>query len=242
MIPFPFPKRPRHVAVVKATRDVTPHMKSITLASEALVGLKPDGAGQGFKLFVPSGPGGQTVARSYTVRRMHPGRGEIDVDFVIHGSGPASTWAERADVGATVELTTPKLGFELDADADWLLLAGDEAALPALLNIHEALPQGLPVLSWIEVGDARDEQTLASAADLRHQWLHRGTRHAGTTTLLEDAVRHATLPPGKGQIWIRGESKAVMQMRARLKERRIDVSSVSTKAYWKLGEANFHDH
>lgn len=32
--------------------------------------------------------------RTFTVRRFEPASGELDIDFVLHGEGPASQWAD----------------------------------------------------------------------------------------------------------------------------------------------------
>ena len=49
--------------------------------------------------------------RTYSVRRHHPDRGELEIDFVLHGdgehSGPASRWAARAQVGDVLGLVGP---------------------------------------------------------------------------------------------------------------------------------------
>src|SRR5688500_8515929 len=83
--------------------------------------------------------------RSYTVRASRPELGELDVDFVLHGAtGPASSWAERVAAGDDVVLIGPNArfpgptgGYEWrpPAEAECLVVAGDETAVPAVSAI-----------------------------------------------------------------------------------------------------------
>src|SRR4029453_9524468 len=38
--------------------------------------------------------------RSYPARRQDPAAGEVEMDFVLHGDGPAAAWAGAAEAGA----------------------------------------------------------------------------------------------------------------------------------------------
>jgi NADPH-dependent ferric siderophore reductase len=69
--------------------------------------------------------------RNYTVRRHDPATGEIDVDVVLHEPrGPACRWAEAAPIGADVGFAGPRVDYAPHDGASWLLLCGDETALP----------------------------------------------------------------------------------------------------------------
>jgi NADPH-dependent ferric siderophore reductase len=143
--------------------------------------------------------------RTYTIRALRPERGEVDVDFVLHGAtGPASAWAERAAVGDEIVLVGPNArfpgptgGFEWHppADASCLLIAGDETAVPAVCAIVESLPAGRRARVLLEVPTPADALNTAAPAGVEITWLPRwaddGTPPAPRGALLTAAVREA---------------------------------------------------
>jgi NADPH-dependent ferric siderophore reductase len=86
--------------------------------------------------------------RNYSVQAYRAsgpsGGAELDVDFVLHGSGPtagpASRWAETAAVGESVVIIDEGIGFAPERGVDRVLLVGDETAAPALAGICASLP------------------------------------------------------------------------------------------------------
>src|SRR5262245_21635777 len=106
--------------------------------------------------------------RNYTVRRHRPHAGEIDVDVVLHEPpGPAPRWAAEGPIGARVGYAGPRVDYAPRDAVDWLLLCGDETALPAIAAILEDAPPA-PVLAIVEVADAREQLPLDGAV----QWVH----------------------------------------------------------------------
>ncbi|TCN58476.1 siderophore-interacting protein [Rhodococcus sp. SMB37] len=125
----------REVNVVR-TSDLTPGMRRVTLAGPQLdaftsdngldqPAFRTDGFDDEIRLVFPH-PGqsepllpvqiegsvrpadeGRVLSRAYTVRRWDPARGELDVDFVKHGTGVATTWAERAEPGDGIHFFGP---------------------------------------------------------------------------------------------------------------------------------------
>jgi NADPH-dependent ferric siderophore reductase len=78
-------------------------------------------------------PGRQPVTRTYTLRRADERRQHVDIDFVAHGDkGIAAPWAARAEPGDVLTLSCAGGAYRPDPGSDWLLLAGDESALPAI--------------------------------------------------------------------------------------------------------------
>ncbi|MEV5410111.1 siderophore-interacting protein [Thermopolyspora sp. NPDC052614] len=181
--------------------------------------------------------------RSYTLRAHDPLRRTIDIDFVLHDdAGPATRWAAAAKPGNVLGMFGPSAAYARPvsfavsfAEADWVLLAGDETALPAIGTLAEALPAGTRALAFIEVRDAAEEQHLGSAADLTVRWLHRGQAPAGRTDLLLQAVRQADLPPGRVFAWIAGEAGTVRALRRHLvNDRGVPKRSIDFSGYWRL--------
>lgn len=180
------------------------------------------------------------VMRSYTIRRHDRERRTVDIDFVLHGDtvhiGPATRWARTARPGDTIAMFGPSSTFArpvplMDAVAgkDWLLLAGDETALPAIGSILEALPAGHRALAFVEVADAAEEQRLPSRGEVTVRWLHRG---AGET--LVEAVRAAKFPEGAVFAWLAAEAGVVRTVRRHLvNERAVSKQDIEFTGHWR---------
>jgi NADPH-dependent ferric siderophore reductase len=177
------------------------------------------------------------VLRTYTVRSVDADAREVAIDFVVHGDeGIAGPWAAAARPGDVIHLRGPNGGYVPDPNADWHLFVGDEAGLPAIAASLEALPAGQQAVAFIEVHGAEDEIELTTAAELELHWLHRGDVPAGTTTLLDDAVRAWDWRPGRAQAFIHGESALLKSVRPHvLQDRGVARADVSVSAYWRRG-------
>jgi NADPH-dependent ferric siderophore reductase len=233
--------------------SLTPRMLRVTLHCDAFGHSWPiQQPGEIITLlFVPLGesialpergwvfPGGAKQEwRNYTVRRHRPDAGEIDVDVVLHEpKGPACTWAARMPLGAQVGSAGPRADFAPKPDAEWLLLAGDETALPAIAAILET-PRVIPTLAVVEVHDAKEELALPGV-----KWVHRDGAPAATTTHLADALRELELPDGAGQAWGAAESRIARDLRAVLRdERGMPRSHATARGYWlRSGEWDLDD-
>ncbi|WP_433571407.1 siderophore-interacting protein [Streptomyces sp. CA-251247] len=184
----------------------------------------------------------RAVMRSYTVReqrRADDGSSEVDIDFAVHeDGGPACRWAEQAAPGQKVTVLGPAVADNTSVrcrppkDTDWVLIWGDETALPAAAAILEWLPAGTRAHVWLEVPHAGDRLDLATAADAEITWL---VREENAPRAVE-AVRAAELPDGAGYAWIAGESGSVKALRRHLVgERGMDRRRVTFIGYWRRG-------
>jgi NADPH-dependent ferric siderophore reductase len=240
----PDPTRPVDVLTVASVTDVTPSVRRIVLSGTPVAA---GAAGPTISLLVPRvgdpAPQWPAVARdgrivwptgshgvslrSYTARRQDADRGEVEIDFVLHGDGPAAAWAGTAVPGTTVAVAGGgPLG---DRPAGWLLLAGDETALPAITRILAAAPSSTRGVALVEVADAAEEQPLPAPEGLEVRWLHRDGTPPGEGTLLADAVAALDRPDGEDLFaWVAAESAAVRAIRADLRSR------------WGLGRAQHH--
>lgn len=190
-------------------------------------------------------PDVRAIMRSYTIReqrRTASGAVEVDVDFALHGEvGPASRWAINASPGDRATLLGPvdeankSVGFRPPLATDWVLIAADETALPAVAGILDWLPAHLPAKVWIEVPREADAQALPQPAHTEVNWLiHDGSpgRRGGLT----QAVAEATLPSGTPYAWLAGEAAGVRALRRHLVgERGVDRRAVTFTGYWRLG-------
>ncbi|MFE6128266.1 siderophore-interacting protein [Streptomyces sp. NPDC056437] len=184
----------------------------------------------------------RAVMRSYTVREQRgadDGSSEVDIDFAVHeNGGPACRWAEQAAPGQKVTVLGPAVADNTSVrcrppkDTDWVLIWGDETALPAAAAILEWLPAGTRARVWLEVPHAGDRLDLATAADAEITWL---VREESAPRAVE-AVRAAELPDGAGYAWIAGESGSVKALRRHLVgERGMDRRRVTFVGYWRRG-------
>ncbi|HEV7627197.1 MAG TPA: siderophore-interacting protein [Streptomyces sp.] len=196
------------------------------------------------------------IMRSYTVReqRRHP-RAELDIDFALHGvgdpadaatagfvsAGPASRWASTARPGDRVTILGPVVDdnggvdFRPPPRTDWVLISGDETALPAIAGILEWLPAGIPAKVWIEVPYADDIQELPTVADADITWLVRDNTSLQRTDFVLGSLASATLPEGNPYAWIAGEAGTVKALRRHLvRDRGFDRKAVKFTGYWRL--------
>jgi len=257
------PIRQRHetrmrLLTVTSVTDITPLMRRVRLTGD-LEGFVSLGHADHIKAFffaegtVPElpriGPNGAEFAsgtrpemRDYTPRFWDVAAGWIDLDFVLHGDGPAAGWAARAAPGQTLVIGGPRGSLVVPTAYDWYLLAGDETALPAIGRRIEELPAGAPVLAFIEVAGPAEEQAFETRADLRLIYVHRNGAPAGTTSLLADAVAAAAFPPGTAYGYIAGEVSMAKAIRAHLTaERGFNPEYVKAAGYWRLGVADAHE-
>jgi NADPH-dependent ferric siderophore reductase len=189
----------------------------------------------------PDGPRPASM-RTYTPRRFDPTAGTLTVDFVLHGEGPASSWAARAEPGQQLTIMGPGRSYAVDPDAAWYVLACDQTALPAVETILEALPATAAVTVFIEADDAAEERPLAGPANADVRWLVRSP-DAGPGQPLEEALAHFTWPSGDGRIYVGCESNAMRRLRPMIVERSGQSGArVVTRGYWRVGINNNPDH
>lgn len=224
--------------------DLTPRMRRITLGGPELAGFISLGSDDHIKLlfaqnaaeqaalesptFSIKGDGPQPAMRDYTPRRFDLALGELDIDFVLHGDGPASTWAEQAQVGQHLYIGGPRGSMIVPDIFDSYLLIGDETALPAIARRLEELPAGRKVLAVIEIADAAEQQALQSAAELEVIWVLRGQVD------LLDTVRTLTLPSGALYTFVAMETKLSRQVRRVLLDtHKVDEAFLKAVGYWR---------
>ncbi|HEY4851775.1 MAG TPA: siderophore-interacting protein, partial [Streptosporangiaceae bacterium] len=161
--------------------------------------------------------------------------------FVLHGTGPASEWAERAGPGDKLEVAGPGGRFVLDETATHWWLAADESAIPAVATLLEALPATATADVHIEVADAADEIAFDSPAKTTVSWHHRRSPGAFGAEL-DEAARAADIPAG-ARIWVACEAAAMRGIRRYFRnDRGLPADSLVTRGYWRLGEADHPDH
>ncbi|MEO7401043.1 MAG: siderophore-interacting protein [Polaromonas sp.] len=250
----PRKRRPPRRVEVSSVQILSPAMRRITLRGAELEGFEVSAPASYMKLIfpepgqteptrpLPDGPRA-TSMRTYTPLAVRPDSLEVDVDFVLHGEGPASTWAAQAQIGQVLFLMGPGPGYQLPQQAGEHLLIGDDSALPAFETILAALPATASVHLLMEVVDAAEERALHSPAALTTQWVVRGADNRQAGSALQAALRQAGPPAGEAHIYLACEAGAMRRVRKLLTdELGVERSQIIGRGYWKLGTVNHPDH
>ncbi|MEV5755785.1 siderophore-interacting protein [Streptomyces tendae] len=248
---------------VRRVLDVTPRMRRVVLGGEQLGAFTRDGmdhpafAAPGFddhvKLILTSDgdvraalpaqlphgiewtPAENRLTRDYTPRRVDPAAGEVDLDFVTHGDGPAAAWARAARVGDELWFVGPKSSLRLPERPDWILLAGDETALPAIGRFLDERPVDAPAHVLVTVADDAARQKLALREGDTVRWV---LAEPGDAAALQAAVRALPLPAGEGYAWAAAESRALLPVRRYLgRECGIPKERLNITGYWHREQA-----
>lgn len=178
------------------------------------------------------------VVRTYTALFPDVAAGTLAIDFVLHGDeGVAGPWAAAASPGDRLLVNGPGGAYRPDPDADWHLLVGDEAALPAITAALAVLPADAVARVVVLVESAGHELDLPLPAGGSLTFLHRDT--AGADGALEAAVRRLEWLPGRVHAFVHGEAREVMHgIRPHLlRERGLAREQVSISGYWRRGRS-----
>ena len=228
--------------------DLTPRMRRITLGGPELAGFISLGTDDHVKVFFAQNAEEQATLetlvlgadkdsrampamRDYTPRRYDLDRLELDIDFVLHGDGPASTWAAQAQPGQFLHIGGPRGSMVVPDIFDSYLLIGDETALPAIARRLEGLAANRRALVVVEIENGAEQQVLDSPAEVKVIWVLRegGKDHLLTT------VQQLSLPEGELYAWIATEAKASRQIRrVLLDDKGLDQQFVKAVGYWQL--------
>lgn len=257
--------RPIHTFDVVRSEQLTPHMIRVVLGGGFTTFTPTDFTDSYVKIVLPrSGTDVSTlptpltldsfkelpdeyqpVVRTYTVRKVDRERGEISIDFVVHGEhGVAGPWAASVKPGDPAYLMGPSGAYAPDPAADWHLLAGDESGLPAISAALEAMAPDAVGFVFVEVSGPDDEIDLVAPEGVQIRWVYRGGRadlvseeRAGDHAPLIEAVKEVLWRPGQVQVFIHGEAQAVMHnLRSYIrKERGVDAKWASISGYWRRG-------
>jgi len=249
----------RHAEVLDSRR-VTPGVVRVTLGGPDLADLPhaaPDGylklffpltrgevpvlpevpadgdIGRWYRSYLAMPDGERPPMRTYTLRRRrdHPGGVEIDVDLVLHGDGPGSSWARDAAAGDRVAFTGPYGLYAPRPEHDAVLLVGDETAVPAMGAIVESLPVGTRAEVVAAVSSGAEARSFTTAGEVGVSWVH------GGATLL-DVVTQTDLPGHRPYVWLAGEAGTVRELRRHLtRERGVDRRDVQFCGYWRRGKS-----
>jgi len=176
--------------------------------------------------------GGEKWRRDYTPRHFNREKRELTLEFALHEEGRASDWARSAQVGQSAVIAGPRGSMIIAQDYDWHLLAGDLSALPAIRRRLEELPADARVFVIALASDSADHCPLPGHAEVR--W-------ARDEAAFLAQLRAFSPPAGEGFAWYAGESALAAATRAILLEKGVPKDHMRVAAYWKRGQADFHE-
>jgi NADPH-dependent ferric siderophore reductase len=215
----------------------TSHLKVFLPAPGQDAPLLPTVTADGLRF--PDGPG--PVVRTYTPRRYDRASKTLEIQFLLHGAGPATEWAQRAKPGDKLAVGGPGGRFSLDPVAGHWWIAADESAIPAVGTLLDALPDSVTAEVHLEAGGPEDEIEFTGAAKASITWHHRRPGDAYGAELGR-AARAAAIPDG-ARVWVGCESAAMRDIRRYLiSAGKAARDSIVTRGYWRAGEENHPDH
>jgi NADPH-dependent ferric siderophore reductase len=249
---------------VRRTEALTPRLLRVTVGGDELAGLTVDLPAASVRLLLPSAgradlvmpswngnefllpDGSRPIIRTLTPRHVETAGRTLDVDVVIHEGGALSAWAQAARPGDPVAVSGPGRGYAVDPAAGRYLLAGDETAIPAISQLLEHLPDGLPVQVLVEVADPAARLPLTSPAsgrdDVEVTWcdLPPGAPPGDALVAAVGSATEAVDPATR--IWVAGEAAAVQRIRRALfQDRGVPRAHAAVRGYWRHGRAGDGD-
>ncbi|MFE6721971.1 siderophore-interacting protein [Streptomyces albidoflavus] len=251
---------------VRARERISPHRVRVTLGGDDVRHLEPSGYDRSGRLFF-AGPGEEEAVvlpdserwmlqlalagsrprphvRTYTLRRVRPEAGELDLEVALHGAGgsgapagPGVWWALGAALGSRVAFLDEGFSYAPPPGAAWQLLVGDETALPALLAVLECSAPGLPAVVFAEVPAPEDiPGGVIAPPGSTVRWLPREDPVARPGALALRAVRAARFPGGRCYAWVAGEAGLATGVRRHLVgERGVARADVTFRGYFRHG-------
>ncbi|MBK4149639.1 SIP domain-containing protein [Corynebacterium macginleyi] len=258
---YPISYRELYVEIVE---DISPAMRRITFSGEQLQEHDRDGifvpslVSNGFdddvRLIFPDTETGErphpiaqdngnllwpetvkNLFRTYTVRHFDAVGGQLVIDFARHGEGLAENWSQNARIGDAIFVAGPKSCAQLPTHTDWLFLAGDETALPAIGRCLESLPTGHKAIAVIEVPTTADIQNLEISDSVQIHWAIRdqGEDFVEKTCGLFEQPANSLLPGGEAYVWAAGEASRLKPLRRLFKACGIAPEHQEITGYWR---------
>lgn len=226
---------PTELEVIRST-PISEHMLRITLGGDGLAAFPPDQESAYIKLVFPQAGVGRPLMRTYTIR--HHREREIDVDFFLHEkTGLASAWAATARRGDRILVAGPGAKKLINHSADWFLLVGDMAALPAISVNLSALPAHARGHVIIEVPGPGDVQRLEHPSGMQVHWVFTPCPDP-TGGVLCSRVRDLPWLAGTPAVWGACEFSSMQTLR-RFFRQDCDIprTQMYLSSYWKIGQS-----
>lgn len=190
-------------------------------------------------------PDRAAIARDFTPLPRRVGDGiEVDLDFFTHPDpGPASAWAERANVGDRIVVVGPRGSRRAPQDIDGLLLLCDETSLPSASRWIRDVPRGTTVDVIASVhGDGGWVAGYLGDVDGVDVRLRTVDTDAAPDVLVTALRDHG--PVGQGTfVWAAGEASGLVEVRRHLRRTLgLPSNQAVVSGYWRKGVVAFDHH
>ncbi|GIG53627.1 siderophore-interacting protein [Demequina activiva] len=196
---------------VAAAEQISPHLRRVTLAGDALRTWESTGKPDEFvHVHIPDAdpaPGWEDdhdIARHYTIRRWDPSGPRVDIDVVTHGHGRGATWARQAQAGDVVAISDAHGYYEAPAGSTRRLLIADATGLPAVARILEEATPEETFEVVVELINAEDAIALPSPATVTVEWKVSGNGRGPSA--LVSCMERLPVPEGDTYVWVACES------------------------------------
>ncbi|MEO6942050.1 MAG: siderophore-interacting protein [Terrimesophilobacter sp.] len=224
--------------VVSRTANPSPGFRRLTFTGVELDGFSSLGATDHVKVILNG-----DVRRDFTPRAFRAADGEnpaeLDIDFFVHGEGVAARSAASIVTGDTMTIGGPRGSHLPPKGARRIVLGADESALPALARWIELIPEGVEILSFVELDNPSD----AAYLDPDHVHRARVVWLEKSEGVLERAIRGVGPIGDDTFVWIAGEATTLIPIRRYLRrELGLPVAQVEIDGYWKRGESGRDHH
>lgn len=246
---LPMEYEPRiHRAFVIDVKRVSAGMLRITLGGADMHDYPTTGVGDEYvRLFFPEEPDGRVhlpyvtgggwafhddapaaEMRTYTVREHRPGA--VDIDFVEHAGGLASTWAAQAVIGQELGINPPRALCERPERMRRQILLADEPGLPAALRIAEL--SAATVETHVVAEIRGDEHRMDPGVEVASMTWLRGAGNGRSPSQLAAALRRMTWDEHT-YVWVAAEARVSREVRSVLrKERGAARDAYLSMGYW----------
>ncbi|MFR4188365.1 MAG: siderophore-interacting protein [Corynebacterium variabile] len=134
-----------------------------------------------------------------------------------------------------MHIAGPSSSRSLPEGADWLLIAGDDTATPAIARFLEDLPADARGQVFLEVAEESHVYDLRELPNMEVTWLPRNGVSAEASTFLADAVAAADWQGGQCFAWLAGGEQSVVRdlRRPLIEQRGLDKAWIDFTGYRK---------
>ena len=232
------------LAEVLACKQLSKHMKRITLFSDSFSDFPDVGPGAYIKLLfnhdgtplkIQQVSSDRPIMRTYTIQALNKKCLELTLDIALHQNNPqqlgiASSWASTVTPGQEICLAGPGSAKGLANEFDWVLFAGDMTAMPAIESHLSALPSHTIGHAVLSVAAQEDIREIAKPKGVELHWL------VNNSESLACALAKLPLPQGTPAIWAASEFSEMRAMRVLFNDHwHIPRSQYYLSSYWKKG-------
>ena len=232
----------RDLVVLRLDR-LAPRMLRVVLGGAEVAQFISLGFDDHVKLVFPGEDTATPLMRDFTPRRYDATAQELWIEFYLHDTGPAGTWAAQVKVGQKLTVAGPRGSSIISLDGvDSHVLVGDETALPAVARRLEELPEGDRALVVVESDGGAKGYPLQSRAALQIVEVARTGQSTSPGHEIITRLRDLQFPPGQCFTWVATESQAARAIRRYLTdERGLDRHWIKAAGYWQRGKTGAHE-